>query len=475
MRDREEFLKNEYRDPEDVPAEENEDLVWNEEMRPGDDDDVDWQEENDRRKLYDKLRVKSEVEPEEPEEEEPEVPKSRTERLNLIREETRKTEAIRNGSAQRMRERERKRDRLRSFLVVLAILSVMVSAALLYLNNYHFTTYSVDGELSLGAVGTSKLYRFANGNVVLGNDTVLYIEDLDIVWSSLVNLEHPLFASEGAYFALADRGGYQLYICDQSGLLSSVRVSRKIRCIDISAAGVVAVSTESSDSSYVSYFDRFGTKISVEVKTVLDVSGYPVSLTVSPDGQKLLTVYYCVQNGIGESRLAVYDFKNGKQDKSYVTASYEDFYNSDTYLVDCRFFDDRHAVAVGDNELVFLDIQKASVERTTVELKEKTRSVLFTEKHVLLISESDGRTVCRVYDGNGKVESEFLCPSSYELIIADERFVLFKDKEELRLYNVSGVERYVGELIYEPQTVAFMKGNSLLVNTGSKFQKITPK
>ena len=473
MTDREDFLKNRYREEENDP-EETEDLVWNDDLRPGDDEDVDWREENDRRKLYDKLRVKSGSGEEEPEEE-PEVPKSRTERLNLIREETRKTEAIRNGSAQKMRERERKRDRIRSFLVVLAILSVFVSAALLYLNNYHFTTYSVDGELSLGAVGSSRLYRFANGNVILGNDTVLYIEDLNVVWSSLVNLEHPLYASEGEYFALADRGGYQLYICDRTGLLSSVRVSRKIRCIDVSSAGVVAVSTESSDSSYVSYFDRFGSKIQVEVKTVLDASGYPVSLTVSPDGQKLIVVYYCVQNGIGESRLAVYDFRNGKQDKSYVTASYEDFYNSDTYLVDCRFFDDRRAVAVGDNELVFLDVQKASVERTTVELKERTRSVLFTEKQVVLVSESDRGAVCRVYDADGKVASEFACPDQYDLIVADERFLLFKNKAELRLYNVSGVERYVGELIFEPQAVAFMKGNSLLLNTGSKFQKITPK
>lgn len=473
MDDRDEFLKSEY---ESNPDEE--DLVWSEHAPSDDEEDLDWQEENDRRKLYDKLRVKAEPEPEEAEEEEPEegeIPDSREERLNLLRERTEKTEAVRNSSAQRMRERERKRDRVRAFLIVAAILAVFAAAALLYLNNYRYTTYSVDGELQLGAVGSSKLYRFADGNVILGNDTVLYTEDLDVVWSALVNLEHPLYAAEGSYFALADRGGYQIYICDRTGLLSSVRVSRKIRCMDISASGVVAVSTESSDSSYVSYFDRFGTKIAVEVKTVLDASGYPVSLAVSPDGQKLLTVYYCVQNGIGESRLAIYDFKNGKQDKSYVTAAFEDFYNSDTYLVDCRFFDDRHAVALGDNELVFLDIQKNVVERTNVELKDRIRSVLFTDSHLLLIVGDGDESVCRLYDETGAVSGEFVCPAKYDLVVADEKYVLFKNKDELKLYNVSGVERYEGTLIFEPQAVAFMKGNGLLLNTGSKFQKITPK
>ena len=471
--------QDEFRNGEEPVGEE--DLVWSEETA-SDEEDLDWQEENDRRKLYNKLRVKEEgAEGDEPEAEPGEdaggeIPGDRDERLQFLREQTRKAEAEHNSSAAKKRERERKRDRVRSIFVAVAMILVFLPAVILHLRSYRFTTYSVDGELSLGAVGTSKIYAFADGNVVLGNDTVLYVEDMNIVWSSLVSLEHPIYAAEGDYFAIADRGGYQFHICDRTGLLSTIRVSRKIRCMDISAAGVVAVSTESSDSSYVSYFDRFGTKISVEVKTVLDASGYPVSLSVSPDGQKLLMVYYCVQNGIGESRIAVYDFKNGRQDKSYIIASYEDFYNTDTYLAECRFLDDRHAVVVGDNELVFLsDFQKNSVQRTTVPLTEKIRSVFFTARHLVLIDDAEEGTYCRFFDATGDVESRFLCPSRYDAVIADEEFVLFRYRAEITLYNVSGVERYNGVLTFEPQAVSFAKGHALLLNTGSKFQKITLK
>lgn len=435
-------------------------------------DSLSWQKEEDRRKLYNMLRIREEDE----EEEEPEVPTGRTGRLAFLREQTRKAEEVRNSPIQKTREKERKRDRLRAVLVAVAVIGAVVAAILLYFQNYRFTTYSIDGELSLGAVEGSKLFAFRDGNVVFGSDTVLYVEDEKIVWSSLIKVEKPLFASEGDYFAIADRGGYELYICDKNGVLSSVRVSRKVRCIDISAAGVVAVSTESSDSSYVSYFDRFGTKISVEVKTVLDVSGYPVHLSISPDGQKLLVVYYCVQNGIGESRLAVYDFQNGKQDKSYVIASYEDFYNSNTYLVECRFMDDRHAVVLGDNELVFLsDFTKGNVERLTVRLTDQIRSAVFTDRHLLLVEKEGQESVCRIYDEKGEINTSFSCPDRYNAIIANEDYILFQNKAEIWFYNASGVERYRGSLTFEPRAMAFQKGRSILFNTGSRLRKITLK
>ncbi len=448
------------------PYDEDVELIW----KKDDPNDLRWEAEDDRRKLYNEHRVREE------DPEEPDVPSDRTGRLAFLREQTRKVEEVRNSSVTKMREKERRRDRLRAFLVIAALVASFAAAGLLYYHNYRFTTYSVDQELSLGAIGRTKLYAFRDGSVVLGGDTVLYVENEKILWSALINVENPIYAAKGNYFAIANRGGYELYICDAGGMLSTIRVSRKIRCLDISSAGVVAVSTESSDSSYVSYFDRFGTKISVEVKTVLDVSGYPMHLSISPDGQKLLVVYYCMQNGIGESRIAVYDFQNGKQDKSYVVASFEDFYNTDTYLVESRFFDDRHAVVVGDNELVFLsDFTKGNVVRTTVKLTDPIRSVVFTDTFLLLVQDEMDHAECRIYDMNGEVMSSFVCPDVYDNVVASADYVLFTDKADIRLYNVSGVERYEGSLTFAPQAAAFQNRKSLFFSTGSKFQKITLK
>ena len=143
------------RDPE--TNEPDEDLVWRD-NDPSNDEELSWEEENDQRKLYNALRVKDGEEPEdEGEEEIPEVPGSRTGRLKFLREQTEKAEEIRNSIGHRTKERERKRDRIRAIFVLAALIGVLVPAILLYANNYRLTTYSVDGELSLGASGATQL------------------------------------------------------------------------------------------------------------------------------------------------------------------------------------------------------------------------------------------------------------------------------------------------------------------------------
>ena len=406
-------------------------------------------------------------------EKEEEVPDSHTGKLDFFREKARETAIEAKSPAYVLREKERKRDRFRFFIVLASLAAALVAAIALYLTNYEFTTYSVDASFTLGTASGAKLVSFCGGDLIIGSDAVTYVKNDAVVWTAPVNVIDPICAIEGNYFALAGKGSYQFLIFDVNGILSTVRVSRKIRAIDVSQSGVTAVATESQDTAYVSYFDRYGSRISVEVKTVLDASGYPVSISISPDGQKLLVIYYSIANGIGESRLVVYDFQNGKADRSYIVASYEDFYDTDTYLADACFIDDRHAIAVGDNELVFLsDFVKGNVSRETVRLTETIRSLAFTSSGLCLITRDPE---VRFYRTDGSMEESFRAPENYDEFIVSDRYAAFRDGNRLTLYNISGVLRYEGELTYEPESFAFASGRSLIFNTGTDFQKITLK
>lgn len=407
---------------------------------------------------------------------EDEVPSDHTGKLAYLREKTLEAEEEAKSPAYLKRIRERNRDRLRGILMLAVIASALIAAALLYFTNYKYTTYSVDSTIRLGSAGGARLYAFRNGILIVSNDAVTFVRDGSVVWTAAAGVADPIFADEGPYFALSGRDSYEFAIFDETGPLSTVRVSRRIRGLDISNAGVVAVATESSDTAYVSYFDRYGSKIAVEVKTVLDASGYPVNISISPDGQKLLVVYYSISNGIGESRLAVYDFKNGKADRSYIVASYEDFYDTDTYLASCEFIDDRHAIVIGDNELVILsDFLKGNVVRETKKLSDPIRSALYLKDGLVLVSDTKNGAVLRYYNAFGQITESFSCPDAYDAFIANGRSVVFRNGADILYYNASGVLRYEGFMTYEPEDFEFAGGSSLFFNTGQAFEKITLK
>lgn len=457
----------------DAPEEEEGDLYWREADREAAKEQYDEYEEERKspRKKYNDMRVRAE----EPAEEE-EVPTGLSERLRFFRKKTEEAKKEHSGAAYLSRERERKIEKLRDVFVIAALVATLLPLLLLFLHNYRFTTYSVDYELALGASGCLGLHEFKGGNVILENDKVVYVKNADVAWTVAISMDHPVFRKRGDYFAVADRGGYRFGIFDDSGLQGIVNVSRKIRTFDLSASGVVAVSTESDSSSFVSYFNRYGNRIDVEVKTLLDASGYPMSLSVSPDGQRLLVVYYRVQNGIGESCIAVYDFSSGKKERNYLIAEYRDYYNSGTYLADCRFIDDRHAIVVGDREIVFLsDFLRGNVVRQNKPVSGELKSVLFTETGLFTVITEGTKTETVIYDAAGRETSRFSCPDAYDTILVNEKYVCFFTDTTLRFYNVSGICRYEGELPHKPQHAAFSEDRSIVMNTGSKFQKITLK
>ena len=214
----------------------------------------------------------------------------------------------------------------------------------------------------------------------------------------------------------------------------------------------------------------------MDVKTAVNISGYPVSLSVSPDGQKLCVIYYTVANGIGESRLVFYDFEHGKAEKSYVIGALEHFYDTNTFLVTCEFTDNRHVTVVGDKEFLFLTYDGiGSLTENAVKNNGTVKSVVEIGKELLVVTDEVYGTLCTRYDATGRVLNTFMAPDSYEYVTASTRHVLFRTGAHIEYYNASGKKRYSGELSEVPEFVSFFGTRSLLVGTGDGLQKITLK
>lgn len=402
---------------------------------------------------------------------------SREELRRRLKRETRRVDKATKDAAYIRMERDLRRDKWRGLLIGVTFLLVFLAAGIFYMKNYTYSTYSVDHETRMGSLNRARLLNFGEGTLVIGSDTVTYMEGDAVLSSETISFQNPMTAIEGSYYAVCDTGGYQVYIGDKAGVISTVKVSRRVRGLDISASGVIAVFTESNDAAYISYFDRFGSRLPVEVKTVLDASGYPMHIAISPDGQKLLVAYYSTANGIGESRLVLYDFEHGRADSNYIAATWEEFYDTNTLLVDGDFFDDNNFMAIGDNEAVFLsyDYLSGASEPVILPFADPVRSVMMNSGYFFMVSETSGGNVMTVCTKSGEVYSSFPIPDSYDRIRTNGKNVLIMNDADLWFYNFSGRRRYYGTLVSVPVDVCFAGGKSLLVNNGTVIERITLK
>lgn len=399
----------------------------------------------------------------------------REEQKRLMEERTRQLKERVRSEAFRDKERIRKVGILRDILFALAMILVFTSGFIFYLHNYTFTTYAVDSEMETGADYASRIVEFKNGVILLGSDSLSYAEKDAIRWTAKLNVTDPIITVNGDYFSVYDQGSYYIYICDVTGIISTIKVSRVVYATDISASGVSAVLTESNDASYISYFDRFGNRLSVEVKTLLNATGFPLDISISPNGQLLSVVYYSTVNGIGESRATIYDFEKGKPENSYVIYTDDSAYLTDTLYVESRFLDDSHLVLVGDNKLTFLERQNGGFSETHIEETSQVLSVFAEKNYFGLVKEENGVRVCQIFDILGKETASFEVPYAYSNILTEDEDILFVNGADLYLYNTAGRLRYEGTLPEAPDGIILNDHHKLTLSFNGTIQKITLK
>lgn len=378
-------------------------------------------------------------------------------------------------NSHRKKENPKRRYRFR-FLYILSLIVALIAAVFFYASHYTFMTYSVD--LTEEASGSSERQFFSIGRdvVKITSDALSYYQGTNLLWSSSGDFSNPKLCYSESYFAVTDRTGYSAYICDKTGVLTTVKVSRPILCMSVSSSGVLAVCTESEDTAYILYFDRYGNRLSVEIKTVLDVAGYPVSIAISPDGQKLIAVYYSLANGIGESRIVIYDFENGVAAQSYIRETYEDYYDSDTFLSEAHFLSKDRAYVLGDNGITFLTgFFDRAIKRKEQSFSAPLRASLFTETGPLCIFEEEKGLSARHYDTYGNVKSSFDLSCDFEKVSSNGKYIAFLRGDTIYYYNIGGTMRYEGTLPYTPLSVTFSDSGSLFINKTDGFERITLK
>ena len=264
-------------------------------------------------------------------------------------------------------------------IVVAVLVLAVVLAWFVAERLWRYKTYEVSWRTDVSNASSAGYVSYGDGIVVMNKDGATYYDKKGTkVWSAPYDMSNPKANVKGDYLVIYDLKGKNFAICNKSGITGSGTTSQIITKGVIASTGVTVLQLEDQDASLISYYRNTGEELAVSIRNPLQIDGYPLDISVSPNGQQLAVSYYSISEGVGTSSISFYDFEKGKEAADRIVASF-DYSENGAYVPKVVYLSDTKAFAVGDCCISFFDVSN----RTAITRKDVVFSTI-TNTLVLL-------------------------------------------------------------------------------------------
>ncbi len=284
----------------------------------------------------------------------------------------------------------------------------------------------------------------------------------DAVWNQTYEIQDTKLAMCNGTVAIAEYNGRSIYIQNTAKQLGEITTTMPIREIAVAETGRVTAVLEDKDATWINTFDASG-EMCYTGLVHMQESGYPISLSLSPNGELLAVSYVYVDAGIVKTNIAFYNFGPvGANQSDYMVGVHT---YTDQLIPQVHFMNNDTAFAVGDGMLaIFKGGQKPTLQSQYILNNKEIRSVYYSEKYIGLVMTSDNNEAKYKMDVYG-LDGE--CKGSYYFDI-DYRHIFF-EKDGFVVYNETECQ-----VILLDQTVKysglFDKSVNLMIPTSKKFR-----
>ncbi len=306
----------------------------------------------------------------------------------------------------------------------------------------------------------------------LGGNVLLYSKDgascIDtkgnVVWNRTYEMQTPIASVCNQVVAIGDYNGRTIYVMDKNGEKGTVNTNLPIRDLCVSANGVVAAVLDDSEVIRIFVYDaneNTDTPI-IQGRATMDKSGYPVSISLSPNGKLMAVSYLYVDSGDMKSSVAFYNFGEvGQNETDNFVGGYDYL---DTIVPYVQFMNNNSAFAVSDDRIVFFSGGERPISIASGFLDEKIQSIYFNEEYVgLVFINQSGESAYRldVYNTSGEKEHSQLIDIEYTDIIFNKNQIIVYNDTECRICNMRGVDKFSGN---------FEKSTALVIPASSAYK-----
>lgn len=339
---------------------------------------------------------------------------------------------------------------------LLAMIAAFAAGGVYWYERYfQFEAQTIGWEriLDRGEGSYTGYKKFASGILKYTKDGASSIgKDGKDIWVQSYEMKSPIAVVNGEYAAIADQQGNSIYICDQTGCIGVANTVLPIVKITISKKGVVAAILEDQNSSYIYFYRKDGTEMQISMKGVLGGEiGYPLDISLSPDGTMLMGSYMFIEDGALRSRVAFYNFSEvGKNALNRFVGGFHDIYK-DSIVPRVQYVDSVYSVAFAQDSISFFSsrdvMSPALVKQVMVE--DEIQSVFYGEQYVgviVLQKDSEYRQRMDVYKPNGDQVFSREFTYDYSCVDIDGDTIFLYNEDSCRVYNRFGNLKYEGPL-----------------------------
>lgn len=360
-------------------------------------------------------------------------------------------------------------------ITIIGIVCALLLAIYLFCVYRTYNNYKVRKTIKIETGTNSQYQAFGEFVVKYSNDGISYINGTETIWNEAYEMKSPIVDVCGDYLAIADKNSNTIYIFNKKGKVGEVNTSYPIIKIEVAQQGVVAALLEEASANYIELYDKEGNLI-VSHKSLLSENGFPLSFSISNDGEKMMTSYLSINEGSTENQVIFYNFSNvGKDEVDRVVGTFNQY--GETIVPAVYFVSNEDAIAIGDNVLTIYKMKEKPTNRKEIKFDKEIQKVFYNEKYVGLIFEnSKGDTPYKmeVYSLSG----EKIMSKEIEMNLDHVKFagknVLMYDDVTCELISLKGVVKFKHVFTKQLDAIVPMEStNTFLLMTKNKIEEIS--
>ncbi|WP_029233506.1 DUF5711 family protein [Butyrivibrio sp. VCB2006] len=363
--------------------------------------------------------------------------------------------------------------RLRVFFRTVIVAAIVLFAVITIYVSWRDEEYS-EANITYDATLTngldSKVINLAGSIVQYSKDGVsCYGSSGQPIWNQTYEMQNPIAHTCNSVVAIGDYNGHHIYVSNTSGALGVVDTNLPIRDFCVSSQGVVAAVLDGTDVTWIYLYDCEGNTLA-SFKTTMKDSGYPISISLSPNAELLCVSYLYPEEGALQTSVAFFNFGSVGQNSIDNYASGYDYPGVVVPYV--QFMNGSTAFALSDDRIMFYTGDQKPVSRSESLMgNEEIRSVYFNDSYVGLVfmnSSDEGDYRLQVYDTQGELVLTTYFDTVYSDIIFKDKQIIIYNEDECIIKDMTGHDKYKGNFT-EPVKVM------IPTNIRSRFTLVTAK
>ena len=345
-------------------------------------------------------------------------------------------------------EREKKFRKVR--LVMLVIVGALAAFACVfsyyqYVNGV-YEDYTVLEEFKKVDSNMVKYISYQDKILRYSNDGVSVLDSHGKpVWDGSYDMKNPTVSICGNYAAIADIGGKSIYVFNGRDSGTEIKVLDDIIQADVASQGVIAVAMEDGDSNLIDIYDPYqsGDSLRVEIPTSVDEDGFPIDIALSDDGQKLVTAFINISDGVLQNKVTFYNFDEvGQNDINRQTGMVN---LEDTLLSKVDFLNNDKICIYTEKGFSLYSMKERQEKIADITFDETIKSVMSTERYVgVVLEEYSGEKKYKliVYNLNGKNVLEKELDFDYDNIQMTDKDIIFTSDLDCNIIRLNGRKKF---------------------------------